>query len=146
MRSWRFGLARSISLQWCFYTPFQSREAAAEHVQTTTFALHDFCLYPHWVQELRFELERASQQSTRVDPESLALLDGFVQESMRMSTSDASKPINDQYLETLGMIPRQNACSDAWQLAADGKPLCLSNSPTGCGYRRVTGCVYRNKR
>ncbi|KAG7005467.1 FAD-dependent monooxygenase [Physcia stellaris] len=56
---------------------------------TTTFAIHDFCLYPDWVQELRHELSRASSESTPVDPESLALLDGFVQESMRMNTSDA---------------------------------------------------------
>ena len=62
-----------------------------EPVQTTTFALHDFCQYPHWVQELRLELDQASQESTLVDPESLVLLDGFVQESMRMNTSDASK-------------------------------------------------------
>ncbi|KAL8836815.1 MAG: hypothetical protein Q9170_002776 [Blastenia crenularia] len=38
---------------------------------------------------MRLELEQASQISTPVDPESLALLDGFVQESMRLNTSDA---------------------------------------------------------
>lgn len=63
----------------------------AKIFKTTTFALHDFCLYPYWVQQLRFELDKASEESTNVHPESLALLDSFVQESMRVTTSDASK-------------------------------------------------------
>lgn len=57
------------------------------------------------MQELRFELDQASQKSTPVDPESLILLDGFVQESMRLNTSDASKVNESQSSERLVLTP-----------------------------------------
>ena len=40
---------------------------------------------------MRAELDKAPEVSTNVYPESLRLLDSFVQESVRLSTSDASK-------------------------------------------------------
>lgn len=46
------------------------------------------------MQEMRFELDRVRQVSTTVDPDSLPLLDAFIQESMRISPSDASKALH----------------------------------------------------
>ncbi|KAL8969101.1 MAG: hypothetical protein Q9197_004518 [Variospora fuerteventurae] len=56
---------------------------------TTTYAIQDLCLQPYWMQETRSELHRVSQLSSFVDPESLPLLDAFIQESMRVNPSDA---------------------------------------------------------
>ncbi|KAI4289382.1 MAG: hypothetical protein L6R35_001351 [Caloplaca aegaea] len=56
---------------------------------TTTYAIQDLCLQPYWMQETRSELYRVSQLSSIVDPESLPLLDAFIQESMRVNPSDA---------------------------------------------------------
>ncbi|KAI4139758.1 MAG: hypothetical protein LQ341_004096, partial [Variospora aurantia] len=56
---------------------------------TTTYAIQDLCLQPYWMQETRSELHRVSQLSSTVDPESLPLLDAFIQESMRVNPSDA---------------------------------------------------------
>lgn len=65
----------------------------AQPTKTTTFALHDVCQYPEWAHELRLELDEASQKAMPVHPESLVLLDGFVQESVRVNTYDASESL-----------------------------------------------------
>ena len=78
---------------------FPTDRSKVQPLQTTTITLHDFSLYPHWVQELRFEMDQASQESTPVNPESLVLLDASVQESMRINTSDASKANNSLSLK-----------------------------------------------
>lgn len=75
--------------------------AQAEWSQTTTYAIQDLCLQPYWMQETRSELHRVSQLSSTVDPESLPLLDAFIQESMRVNPSDASKAMLSGYLRRL---------------------------------------------
>ena len=63
--------------------------------------------------------------SITVDPESLPLLDAFIQESMRINPSDASK----------AMLSERKVLSELLtnaQSAAGARRLSLSGSPTDC--------------
>ena len=60
-------------------------------IQTTVYALYDLSTYVEYVKPLREELAAVSRNDIALKIESMPLLDSFVKESARFSTSDASR-------------------------------------------------------
>jgi hypothetical protein len=60
-------------------------------LQTATYAIHDLCLYPQFVDALRAELDTTSNIYSFIHSEELPFLDSFIKESARVTSSDASK-------------------------------------------------------
>lgn len=58
--------------------------------QTITFAIHDICLHPEYVEPLRRELEGEYSVFERT-AQGLPLLDSFIKESARLTPVEASK-------------------------------------------------------
>jgi cytochrome P450 len=58
--------------------------------QTITFAIHDLCLHPEYVEPLREELREGYSQFERTSL-GLPLLDSFIKESARLTPVESSK-------------------------------------------------------
>lgn len=59
-------------------------------LETITFAIHDLCLHPEYVQPLREELHAGYAEFERTST-GLPLLDSFVKESARLTPVESSK-------------------------------------------------------
>ncbi|KAL9636718.1 MAG: hypothetical protein Q9204_002142 [Flavoplaca sp. TL-2023a] len=71
--------------------PRQSRGTGPAN--TISFAIHDLCLHPEYVEPLRQELQSSRYSEFEKTGQGLPLLDSFIKESARLTPVESSKPI-----------------------------------------------------
>lgn len=60
-------------------------------LQTITFAIHDLCLHPKYVEPLRKELQSSEYTLFEQTGKGLPLIDSFLKESARLTPAESSK-------------------------------------------------------
>ena len=60
-------------------------------LKTISFAIHDLCLHPEYVEPLRKELQSSQYEAFEKAAQGLSLLDSFIKESARLTPVESSK-------------------------------------------------------
>lgn len=91
-------------------------------LQTITFAIHDLCIHPEYVEPLRRELQ-LHYRDFEATAQGLPLLDSFIKESARLTPVESSKYIIVDLFSKLTSVVSTRRCALQAFMLSDGTKL-----------------------